>query len=281
MKNIISIDVEQWFHRPILRQYIKEKDLDPNIIFDSVRYVLDIFKKYDKCTTFFVLGEVAEQAPELIEEILEGGHEIAFHGFSHLDLYSLGREGFEKELLDGERIIYPITRERIKGFRSPVFSLNKETVWALEVLKKNGYTYDSSVFPAKTPLYGSGSAPSHPYFPSFKDPFSESSGQTELLELPILVRDLGFKRLPAGGGFYLRAFGVKFILDSIELLNKGGYPATCYFHPWEITGFPRINMPFYKKVFSYYGVPCREGFERLVKNTRIAPACEIVDEYGG
>jgi peptidoglycan/xylan/chitin deacetylase (PgdA/CDA1 family) len=211
---------------------------------------------------------------------LDGGHEIAFHGYSHLDLYSLGRECFEKELRDGERIIYHITRERIKGFRSPVFSLNKETVWVLEVLRKYNYKYDSSVFPVRTPLYGSNSAPIHPYFPSYKDPFIENSGQTELLELPILIRDLGFKRLPAGGGFYLRMFGFKFILDSIHLMNKRGYPAMCYFHPWEISGFPSLNMPFHKKVFSYYGVPCYDGFERLVKNASIAPACEIVDEYG-
>ena len=280
MRNVISIDVEQWFHRPILRQYLKEEDLDPNVIFDSVRYILDIFKKYDKCTTFFVLGEVAEQAPELIEEILDGGHEVAFHGYSHLELSLLGKEGFEKELRDWTKIMTRITRERIRGFRSPVFSLNKETVWALDVLRKNGYTYDSSVFPVRTPLYGSGDAPVHPYFPSFEDPFQEDVNQTGLLELPILVRDFGFRRVPAGGGFYLRALGVKFILDSVKVLNKKGHPAMCYFHPWEIGGFPKITMPLHKNVFSYYGVPCGEGFEKLVKNLGLARACDVVDECG-
>lgn len=280
MKNIISIDVEQWFHRPVLRQYLKETDLNSEVIFNSVRCILGILKKYNKCTTFFILGEVAKQAPELIEEMLDGGHEIAFHGYSHLELSDIGIKGFEKEIQDWTKIIYHITKERIKGFRSPVFSLNKETVWALDVLRKNGYIYDSSVFPVKTPMYGSDNAPIRPYFPSFKDPFLEDENQTELLELPILVRDYWFKRIPAGGGFYMRALGVKFIVDSIELLNKKGHPAMCYFHPWEIYGFPKINMPFHKKIFSYYSVPCREGFEKLVKNTMMAPACEIIDRYG-
>lgn len=280
MKNVVSIDVEQWSNRPILKPYLKEEYIDSNIIYASVKCILDIFKKYDKCTTFFVLGEVAERAPELIEEIIDGGHEIAFHGYSHLDLFHLGRNGFEKELRDWESVIYPITRERIRGFRSPVFSLSKETVWALNVLRKNGYRYDSSVFPVKTPLYGSDNAPTHPYFPSFENPFSEDKNQNELLELPLLIRDLGFRRIPAGGGFYLRLLGAKFILNSMKLLNKQGHPAMCYFHPWEIFGFPKIDMPFHKKIFSYYGVPCLKGFERLVKNTIITPACEIIGQYG-
>ena len=241
MKNVISIDVEQWFHRPVLLNRVTEKDKNPDHILESVRFVLKLFKKYDKRTTFFILGEVAEQAPELVKEIIEDGHEIAFHGCSHVELQKVGEEYFKTNVRDFTKLISSITKEKVRGFRGSIFSLNKETAWTLDVLSENGYTYDSSVFPVKTPLYGSNDAPIHPYYPSFTDPTLEDPTQRKLIEWPILVRNLWSLRFPSGGGFYMRALGFNYIFNSIKALNMKGYPAMCYFHPWEIYGFPKIT----------------------------------------
>ncbi len=42
----------------------------------------------------------------------------------------------------------------IKGFRAPIFSLTEKTKWAFDVLTDLGFSYSSSVLPAKSPLYG-------------------------------------------------------------------------------------------------------------------------------
>ena len=215
--------------------------------------------------------------PEVVEEIGDEGHEIAFHGYSHLPLSDLGEREFEREVQKGVSIIRHLTREEPKGFRSPMFSLDKETVWALNTINKFGFKYDSSIYPIKGPLYGSKNAPTHPYNPSFEDPAKEDLNQTEIIELPILTRNLTYLRLPAGGGFYMRLFGVRFIIESISRINKQGHPAMCYFHPWEIYGFPKIDMPFYKKFYSYYGIPCLDKFEKLIKSVKISTAQEIIE----
>ena len=280
IKNIISIDVEQWFHRPILNKYLGHVNQASEHILESVRVILHILKKHEKRTTFFVLGKVAENVPEVIEEILNGDHEIAFHGYSHLPLSEIGCKEFEKEVKKGIGLLSHITREKVKGFRSPMFSLTKETVWALKTIDKFGFKYDSSIFPTITPLYGSKNAPIYPYNPSFEDPSKEDITQNKIFELPILTRKYSFLRLPAGGGFYMRLFGVQFIRESIKRINKEGYPAMCYFHPWELSDFPKINMPFYKKVYAYYGIPCLDKFEQLIKSVEMVPAIETLENMG-
>jgi len=278
MKNIISIDVEQWFHRPILNKYLGNINQSSEHVLESVRVILNILRKHRKIITFFVLGEVAEYVPEVVEEILNDGHEIAFHGYSHFPLSEIGEEEFEREIEKGIKLIRHITREKLNGFRAPMFSLNKDTSWALRTIDRLGFRYDSSIFPVKTPLYGSGSAPIHPYNPSFVDPAKEDINQTKITELPILTRNLSYIRLPAGGGFYMRLFGVQFILNSIKKRNKEGYPAMCYFHPWELCGFPKINMPFHKKFYAHYGIPCLDKFEKLIKSVDLVHAIEIIEK---
>lgn len=276
MNNVISIDVEQWFHRPILKNYIKNIKYDSEHIVLAINKILKIFKKYNKTTTFFILGEVAEQHPELIKIIAEDGHELAWHGYTHKHLEELNPIKFKKELEKGTMVVKKM-KNKIVGFRAPSFSLNKNTKWILPMIEKYGYRYDSSIFPVKTPLYGSGKAPTHPYNPSFVDPYSEDACQSKIIEFPILTRKIFYLRLPAGGGFYMRLFGVKFIMDSIKMINKEGYPAMCYFHPWEICGFPKIDLPFYKKFYAYYGIPCLDKFEKLIESVDISPAIELLE----
>jgi len=280
MENVISVDVEQWFHRPILHENLRNIDLASQHIFEALRKILQILKKYKKRTTFFVLGEVAEYLPEVVEEIVKEGNEVAFHGYSHLTLPELGEKKFEKEIESGISNIRHITKERLRGFRAPMFSLNKKTVWALKILERYKFKYDSSVFPTKTPKYGMWSAPTKLYTPSFQDPAKEDANQTKILEFPVLTRKILFLKIPAAGGFYLRLFGANFILESIRNMNKRGYPAMCYVHPWEIYGFPKINLPIQKRLFAYHGVPCIKHFEKLIRNVDVAPAIEILENMG-
>jgi len=280
MENIISVDVEQWFHRPILRGHLKNIDLASKHVLEASREILQILKKYKRSTTFFVLGEVAEYVPEVVEEITKEGNEIAFHGYSHFTLPEIGERAFEEDVRRGINNIQHITKEKPRGFRAPMFSVNERTVWALKVLERYGFKYDSSVFPTKTQKYGTWSAPTHPYAPSFQDPSKEDPDQAKILEFPLLTREISFLKIPAAGGFYLRLFGANFILESIKSMNKRGYPAMCYVHPWEVYGFPKIDLPFHKRLYAYYGVPCIKHFEKLVRNVEVAPAIEVLENIG-
>lgn len=280
MKNVISVDVEQWFHRFALRRYVKDTDFYSKTfgyLVEATQEILELFDKYDKMTTFFVLGEVAELLPELVEEIAERGHEIAFHGYSHVRLHELGRGKFEEEVKKGVSLLHGITKQKVQGFRAPNFSLNNETLWALRVLADNGFKYDSSLFPAMTPQYGLNCNICHPYFPSLSNLTKEDPSQKIIAEFPMLVRRVPFFNIPVAGGFYSRLFGLRFVLESIRNINRQGYPSMCYIHPWEVYGFPKIDLPIHKRLYAYYRIPCFQLFEKLVKNVDIAPATEVLE----
>lgn len=49
--------------------------------------VLDILAKYQATATFFMMGPAARRHPELVQQVLAQGHEVAIHGWKHVDVY--------------------------------------------------------------------------------------------------------------------------------------------------------------------------------------------------
>ena len=50
---------------------------------DNTEEILDILKKYDVKATFFVVGNTSEHGQELLKRIVEDGHSIGIHSYSH------------------------------------------------------------------------------------------------------------------------------------------------------------------------------------------------------
>src|SRR5262249_18356648 len=92
----------------------------------------------------------------------------------------------------------------VVGYRAPSFSLDRTTAWALDVLRDQGYTYDSSIFPARVKLYGVPDAPVQIYRPA-RDAPAPPAPRGALVGFPGAGGAAGPLRLPVAGGFYLRA----------------------------------------------------------------------------
>jgi peptidoglycan-N-acetylglucosamine deacetylase len=274
MKNVISIDLEDWTHRPIVQPYI-DKETICSTLEESVNDILKVFNGYNKRTTFFVLGEIAEKQPEIIERIYEEGHEIAYHGYAHTPLQKQTVASFREEIQKGKTIITRLIGEKPIGFRAPVFSLNNKTSWILPILIKQGFLYDSSIVPAWSPLYGSPEAPTRIYYPDLEIPTHENPNQNEIIEFPLAVAKLFGLKIPMAGGFYQRLFGNTIFLKNIKKINKTS-PAMLYFHPWELCGFQNIEMPFYKKYFAYFRTRNLKNLAHIVKNLEFTTAKEIL-----
>ena len=228
----------------------------PDLIVEMTTPLLNLLDTYKTRATFFVLGSVAEMYPELIEDIFERGHEIASHGYSHIKLHDLGKNNFENEISKSKKLLEKITGNKIKGFRAPTFSVDNDTIWALEILKKYNFVYDSSVFPVRTHLYGVHNAPLHPYIPSLSDlAVIDNSNRHYLIEVPLTVYKLGFAKIPISGGFYFRATPF-FIFKN--LFKKSLSSSNCniiYLHPWELVPiFPRLNLPLCSRIITYYNI---------------------------
>jgi len=274
MKNALSIDLEFWYSPQYVRGYTSIPEDDQ--IREATGPLLNLFERYKTRVTFFVLGEVAERHPDLIREIRDRGHEIACHGYSHQTLHDLGKKGFEEDLKKSTSLIRSILKERPIGFRAPSFSLNRNTAWALNILERYGYKYDSSIFPLKTPLYGMPGAPLGPYYPSMDDP-SKESHMGEIKEFPISVLKVSRIKIPVGGGFYLRVLPALFIKAALETINKDR-SGVIYLHPWETyPETPVLDLPLLKKFVTYWGIKSTmKKLEYLVRNIDFCPMEELL-----
>jgi hypothetical protein len=148
-----------------------------------------------------------------------------------------------------------ITNKKSIGFRAPTFSLNKETGWAIDTLDENGYVYDSSVVPAKTKLYGIPNADTKPYRIS-SDSVNQNSSDAKILEFPLMVTKFFGKKIPAGGGFYLRVLPLGVIEKAIKQYEIQKIPATFYIHSWELTPehMPMVPLPFGDRFITYHNL---------------------------
>lgn len=273
MINALSIDLEYWWCNEFLTNHLPEKKDD--LIYESVSPLINLLDKYNTRATFFVLGIVAGEHPDLIEYIYEKGHEIACHAYSHRTLYDLGKEDFENEILKSKGLL---SKYGPIGFRAPSFSLDNRTKWALEILEKYGFQYDSSIFPIKTMLYGVPKASCHIYRPKYDD-VAQHDPNGSIIEFPLTTVKLGNINIPISGGFYLRTLPIWFLKNGIKRVNKDR-PAIIYIHPWETySNTPRMNVSLFSKFVAYHGISSSlEKLESLLSDFKFKPIRDVLNE---
>ena len=259
-KNILSVDFEDYFCDLPFSKWNEYE----NRVVETTPILLELFSKYNVKATFFVVGYFAEKFPKLINEIQDGGHEIASHSFSHIDLRKVSKDEIEKDLVKSFNVIESVTGEKVLGFRAPFFSIDNSNSWILNFLRKH-IKYDSSIFPVKSPLYGVPNAPRVMYHPS-KENFLKNDENEELIEIPPLTnRIFSLYNLPVAGGFYFRALPYFLISQGIRKFNDNDMPAMLYFHPKDLDK----NMPKIKQYTWHYYYGKRNivaKFEKLLKD---------------
>ena len=249
--NILGIDFEDWFHPELIQKYISKENNEPRVV-EGINKIIELLRKNETKATFFVVGELLEFKPELLDIILENEHEIAFHTMKHtrIDLPNR-REQFQDEIKQFDKL----TGGRSKGFRAPSFSLNSNSSWLIDVLEENNYEYDSSVVPVKTSMYGIPNAERKPYKISSNFLEGDSIGG-KIIEFPLLVTKFLGKKIPAGGGFYLRTLPLRVIENAIKSYEKEKIPGVFYIHSWELTPefMPRINLSKKDNFITYHNI---------------------------
>ena len=258
--NLLGIDFEDWYHPELIKKHQKQKSPEPMIV-NGIEKILDWLRKNDTYATFFVVGELLEFKSELLDQILDHGHEIAFHTMHHT---RLDEPNYKEIFSDDLKRFSELTNKKSKGFRAPSFSLSKSTSWAIDILESHGYVYDSSVVPVQTRLYGIKNAQTTPYMISSKSP-EKNSSSGKLIEFPLLTTNFFTKQIPAGGGFYLRALPLGIINSAIKSVNKINNPVTFYIHSWELLPelMPKISLPFIDRFITYYNI--KKAPEKMTK----------------
>tara|TARA_Y100000817_G_scaffold21350_1_gene15512 strand:+ start:2257 stop:3099 length:843 start_codon:yes stop_codon:yes gene_type:complete len=258
--NLLGIDFEDWYHPELIQKYVKNLEHNPTM-FKGLDKIIDMLRKNETNATFFVVGELVEKNPEIIDKIIENDHEIGFHTMYHNKIDSLGfNEKFPNELSKFSKM----TNHKSKGFRAPTFSLNEKSSWIIDSLVESNYVYDSSIVPAKTELYGLPNAEIRPYHIT-KNSLEKNDPTGKLIEFPLLVTKFLGKKLPAAGGFYLRTLPEKIIKNAIKNYEKQNIPATFYIHSWELTPefMPKVKLPVKENFVTFHNI--EKAFKKMNK----------------
>lgn len=271
MINAITVDLEDWYHicgiehPDYNNKWCKYHDrLERN-----VDKILNLFAEHDVKATFFVVGFIAEKLPELIKKIAKEGHELASHGFYHRRIFDMSPEEFEFDLLRSKHAIEKASNVEVLGFRAPEWSLKKDTAWALDILKKHGFQYDTSAVPL--------SHLSGKYFGIYPSQIATKYGN--IVEFPLNTFRAGWERLPFSGGLPMRIVPYFYILKTTLLLNRAGHPVIFYIHPWEFENdHVKIDLPFNRKFMHYCNIKSTpRKIKMLLKHLKFSPVGEVLE----
>ncbi len=228
-RHALTVDVEDWYQVSAFEHVVSRDRWDQyeSRVVPNTERLLDLFARRGVRATFFTLGWVAERHPTLIARLVEAGHEVASHGSVHRLVHGLTPETFREDLARARRALEAAAPIRIRSFRAPSFSLTRESTWAYDVLRDEGYTVSSSVFPVRHDRYGI------PDFPRGPVRVEDEKGAW-IWELPMTTWRVAGRNVPASGGGWLRLLPLGVMRAGLRQAEADGRPGMLYLHPWEV-----------------------------------------------
>lgn len=104
--------------------------------------LLDLFRKYRLKTTWFIPGHSVETFPDEMRRVVEEGHEVGVHGYSHENPIAMTREQEEAVLRRSIDLIERLSGKRPTGYVAPWWEFSPITN---ELLIQYGIKYDHSL----------------------------------------------------------------------------------------------------------------------------------------
>ena len=77
----------------------------------------------DVRATFFTLGWIAERHPSIVRRIVDGGHELASHGYGHDRVSDLREDAFRADIVRAKGLLEDLGGVAVRGYRAPSFSI--------------------------------------------------------------------------------------------------------------------------------------------------------------
>lgn len=254
--NILTFDIEEWF-QPLLDVDSDEERwyACPPRIDVYLPKVLDLLDEKGIQSTFFCVGRIARDYPDVVRRIHERGHEVACHTDRHRFVNRMNPETFREDLRNALDSIEQLTGEKVVTFRAPAFSIDERSKWAFEILRENGIETDCSIFPT-TRSYGG--------FPSFGEatPCWIDHEGIRIREFPINTASILGKEVVYCGGGYFRLFPYWLIK---RLLLRTDYAIT-YFHMRDFDSEQPRHLevlPPMRKFKTYYGL--RHSYDKFLR----------------
>jgi polysaccharide deacetylase family protein (PEP-CTERM system associated) len=271
----LTFDLESW-HQLVRRRVTGEtKPAESSVVAMAHRF-LDVCDETRTRATFFVVGLLAKQYPDLVREIAKQGHEIGSHSYEHRLLTTLSRSELHADLERSKKQLEDLTGKAVVGFRAPEFSVQSTDHFCFEVLAELGFKYDSSVFPTHGARYGIPTAS--------RLPFSIETPAGAIREFPLATLKLGRAQLPIAGGSYFRLIPGAVLQRALRSAEADGCTAVLYFHPYEFSedwlyvpglGLKNLSIAKSLALHNFRTSKVRERLVAMLRSFRFAPLGEL------
>lgn len=204
--NILSFDIEEWYCEKEFWGNVPQKIKEFDRYLDEI---LDLLEERAIKATFFCVGGMAIEFPEVIKRIKVRGHEIGCHSYYHRWLNTMSRDDVIKDTRMAIDAIEQCIGEKVISYRAPAFSIGKNNSWVFNVLYECGIRRDASVFPAARDFGG---------FAEFgqKRPTMISIGKAQIKEFPICTTSILGKEFAYTGGGYFRFFPLAYVKKQMD-----------------------------------------------------------------
>ncbi|MGH9821390.1 MAG: glycosyltransferase [Pyrinomonadaceae bacterium] len=230
---MLTVLVEDYFHVGAFEKLIQQRNwsnFERRYERNTIK-TLDLLDQFGTKATFFVLGWIAAQNPDLVKEIADRGHEIASRGYYHRSLLNLTPDEFREDLRRTNGRLQEASGREIIGFRSAEKLKFGRDDWIFEILVEEGFAYDASFVPSRK------GEEDHRFAHQIK------AGDRSLWEFPYSTLDLGVGLLPISGGNYFRQIPYTLMRHAVAAWDRNfEEPFVFYFHIWELDPEqPRIS----------------------------------------
>lgn len=274
MNNALTVDLEDYYHVSAFRDTVAPDQWDSrqSRVERNTNLLLDWLDEAGCKATFFTLGWIAEQHPQVVQQVAKRGHEVACHSLRHQVVYEMSPSEFREDTHRAKDLLENLYGSPVIGYRAPSFSITQDSLWALTVLAELGFKYDSSIFPVKHANYGMPSAS--------RKPFRVETPAGSIVEFPLSTFELAGHRAPFGGGAYFRLLPYWYTRWGINFLNTRENLRVCvYVHPWEIDPEqPRMTGSLTARLRHYLGLrntPAK--FRNLIRDFEFCPLSALTD----
>ena len=220
--------------------YVLTFDLDFEKDYKATPYLLDILKQHNIKAGFAVIGKFVEKYPNIHKRMVDEGHEIINHSYTHPDnphwspnryFNKLSYQEQKEEIYKAHEVFYKLLKVEVIGFRTPHYgNLHTESVY--DILKELNYKYSSSTASCGTK--------------GFSAPYLHKKGILEIptgcsLHYPMAIFDswnMMKKQNPFIGDD--EEF-IKEFIKTIDIIKKENLFLTHYFDPYDIIENDKIK----------------------------------------
>lgn len=213
---ILTFDIEEWYLEKILHggRTFKYQAYD-----EAFAKVLDELDRLGIRATFFCVGRLATDFPQVVRKIANRGHEVGCHSNTHTWLDKMTPEELQKDTREALKALEDVSGQKVVSYRAPAFSITPKNKWAVNVLADCGIENDASIFPTSRDFGG------YKGFPQDTPCIISHEGAT-LKEYPICLTSVLGKQMAYSGGGYFRLLPYWLVSKTIR---QRGYNI-CYFH---------------------------------------------------